>query len=81
MTTASNTQVQTPVAQGPGAISAGADSLDFQLAYESTAADRLALAEEDVLDVNLDVPYAVAIATGALARISEQLPAMQALPV
>jgi hypothetical protein len=54
---------------------------DYKLCYESTAAERAALDEGDVLDANLSIPHAVSIANGARARIEALRPQMISLPV
>jgi hypothetical protein len=55
--------------------------VDYQVSYETTAADRAELAEADVLEVNVDVPNACTAARSSLKRLAELRPRMQDLPV
>lgn len=54
---------------------------DFQVSYEATATDRAAVELDDLLEVNTDVPQAVTAVNGALERIAQLRPKMNALPV
>lgn len=67
---------QPPAANGPPT-----DSVQFRLAYEQTAAERAALAEEDLLTIMFDVTSAVHTAIGALSHIAGLRAQMGSLPV
>jgi hypothetical protein len=62
-------------------IAPATDTAQFRLAYEQTAADRAALADEDVLTPSFDLTSAVHIAVGALNHIAGLRPQMDGLPV
>lgn len=62
-------------------LASEAPSPDYKVYYHKTAAARAALAEEDVLDINIHVPTVVNVAAGAVHQIGALKEQMVGLPV